>query len=389
MIAMVRTQRSLLAAGGVAVALAAAGCGERGRVAAAREQAPVPVKIATVARGDVADTFEAGGVVQGRTTALLTARVLAPVREVRVSPGDRVRAGQALIVLDGSDLIAQARGARAAADVAEHDVLAADADQQAAEAALVLARAAHGRIAALHAKRSATAQELDEATAALRSAEANAAAAGARARSARSGVARARATAEASATTASFASITAPFDGVVTEKLVEPGNMALPGSPLLRVEDTRAFRLEVRVDESRVSQIAIGDPVRVVLDALPEAARVVEGRVTEISRAVDADARAFLVKIDLATSAAARSGTFGRAMFRAEPRQALTVPSEALTRRGQLTSVFVVDEGTARLRLVNVAGTEVLAGLSAGERAIVSPPPGIADGSRVTPGGDR
>ena len=65
----------------------------------------------------------------------------------------------------------------------------------------------------------------------------------------------------------SFARITAPFDGVVTEKMVEPGNMAAPGTPLMRLEDTRGFRLDVRVDESRIGQISPGAIVPVSLDS--------------------------------------------------------------------------------------------------------------------------
>jgi hypothetical protein len=65
----------------------------------------------------------------------------------------------------------------------------------------------------------------------------------------------------------------------------------------------------------------------------------------------------------------------------------LTVPSEALVHRGQVTSVFVVDQEVARVRLVNVSGTEVLAGLSEGDVVIVAPPPGLSDGRRVTVGG--
>jgi hypothetical protein len=145
----------------------------------------------------------------------------------------------------------------------------------------------------------------------------------------------------------------------------------------------------VRVDESRVTRLQSADPVRVILDSISKGTTVVDGRVAEISRAIDADARAFLVKIDLPTTTAVRSGAFGRAVFRDEPRKALTVPAGALTRRGQMTSVFVVDGETARLRLVNVTGTEVLAGLAAGEVVIVDPPPGITDGSRVTPGASR
>ena len=54
----------------------------------------MPVTVATVAMADVADTFEAGGVVQARTTATLMARILAPIREVHAAPGDHVRAGR-------------------------------------------------------------------------------------------------------------------------------------------------------------------------------------------------------------------------------------------------------------------------------------------------------
>lgn len=348
---------------------------------------PVPVTVATVAIGDVEGKFAAGGVVQAGTTAVLTARILAPIREVRAAPGDRVRAGQLLIVLDGRDLEARTRSARALAVSADRSLAAAKAERQAAEASLALARATHARIAGLHAKRSATAQELDAATGALQVAEARAAAAAASAEAAASGVESARAASEAAETTESFALISAPFDGVVTEKMAEPGNTAAPGTPLMRLEDTRQFRLDVRVDESRVAQVLPGAPVQVSLDGGAYADPTeVSGTVTEVGRAVDAGARAFLVKIRLPTDPRLRSGMFGRAQFSTQSRRALTVPAGALVRRGQVTSVFVVDQDVARLRLVNVSGTEVLAGLSAGEVVVVTPPPGVTDGRRVRTG---
>jgi len=375
--------------GAVAVitGLVLAGCSSQTDTtrAGAGAGAPVSVTVATVAMTDVGDTFEAGGVVQARTTATIMARIQAPVLEVRVSPGDRVRAGQPLVVLDGTDLDAHARSARAAALAADQSVAAAAADQQAADAALALARATHERIAGLQAKRSATAQELDDATGALRAAEARAAGAAARARSAASLVDSAGAASEGAATTASFASITAPFDGVVAEKMVEPGNMAAPGTPLLRLEDTRGFRLDVRVDESRIGQIARGAVVPVSLDSGTGGATItLSGTLSDIGRAVDADARAFLVKIALPETAGLRSGTFGRAHFGAASRRALTVPAGAVVRRGQMTSVLVVEQDVARLRLVSVSGTEVLAGLSEGEVVIVEAPSTVTDGRRVT-----
>ena len=385
---LMATRHSLLAGGAaMAIGLVVSACSGRTETTPANGETPIPVTVVTLAMTDIADTFEAGGVVQARTTATLTARILAPVREVRVAPGDRVRAGQILIVLDGSDLGAYARSARAGAQAAGQAATAAASEQQAAEAGLVLARSTHVRIEGLHARRSATAQELDIATGALRSAEAQVASSAARTQAAVSGVQSARAASDAAGTTESFALITAPFYGLVTEKLVEPGNMAAPGSPLMRIEDTRGFRLDVRVDESRVNEVSPGATVPVSLDSGPDGGTTtVDGTVAEVDRAVDADARAFLVKISLPDTTGLRSGAFGRARFSAKARGALAVPANALVHHGQVTSVFVVENGIARVRLVSMSGTEVLAGLSDGDVVIVGAPPTVRDGRRVTTG---
>jgi HlyD family secretion protein len=377
----------VMLAGLVAALLSSAaltGCSPRQADAAPVDPTPrIAVTVAAVAMEDVAGAIDAGGVVAARTTAAITARIMAPVREVRVAPGDRVRAGQMLVVLDSEDLAAGARAARAAARAAERGSQAAAAELLAAEAASTLARASHERIAGLHARRSATAQELDDATAALRSAEARVGAASARSLQAVSAVESARAAGEQASTTESFTTVAAPFDGVITETLVEAGNMAAPGMPLLRLEDTRAFRLDVRVDESRIGQIRNGDRVPVFLGTGTTA---LDGTVIEISRAVDADARAFRVKIALPDVPGLRSGTFGKARFSGTPRRALTIPSSAIVRHGQLTSVFVVDQGVARVRFVNVSESEVLAGLAESEAVVLSPPAGLTDGRRVSTG---
>jgi RND family efflux transporter MFP subunit len=387
-ISIARRRTALVAGAGLILGMVWPACSPTAKPASTPAPEPIPVTVATAAIGDVTGTFEAGGVVQARTTATVMARIAAPVLEVRAAPGDRVRSGQLLILLDGRDLAAQARRAQAAGDSAERNLTAASAEREAADAALALARTTQARIAGLHAKRSATTQELDDATGIVRAAEGRAAGAAARAEAAASDVQAARAASEAAATTATFARLVAPFDGLVTEKMVEPGNMAGPGTPLMRVEDTGGFRLDVRVDESRIQQIRPGSAVAVSLD--PDAdgvPRTVSGTVAEIGRSVDADARAFLVKVTLPAVSGLRSGMFGRARFSAEPRRALTVPAAALIQRGQITSVFVVENGVAHLRLLNVSGTEVLAGLSAGEMVVVAAPPGLTDGRAVSTGG--
>jgi RND family efflux transporter MFP subunit len=368
----------------LSMSAALAGCSARPAAAAPDAAAPMAVTVAPVAMTDAPSAINSGGVVQARTTATITARILAPVREVRVSPGDQVRKGQTLIVLDGSDLAAGGRAARSAALAAEQASKAAAADLRAAEAGLALARASQDRVAGLQARRSATAQELDDATATLRSAEARVAGASARTMQAASAVESARAASDQASAIASFTTIAAPFDGMVTGKMVEPGNMASPGMPLLRLEDTRAFRLEVRVDESRIGEIRNGDRVPVFLG---NGAAPTSGVVVEVSRAVDADARAFLVKIALPDAPGLRSGEFGKARFAGTPRRALTVPSSAIVRRGQLTSVFAVEDGVARVRLVNLRDSEVLAGLTESEMVVLSPPAGLTDGRRISVGG--
>lgn len=369
------------------VSLAAAGCGSPRARSTETTAPPLPVSTATVASGVSDAGVEAGGVVQAQVTAMITARVLAPVREVRVAPGDRVRAGQVLVVLDATDLSAGAASARAAAQAAADGMRASTADVQAADAALALAKATHDRVATLAAKQSATAHELDEAKAGLRAAEARAAGARARATQADSEVARLRAASLQAATVESFTRLTAPFHGVVTARMVEVGNMAAPGTPLIRLEDTRRFRLELRIDESRARGLEIGAAVPVVLDSAGPAR--LEGRVAEIARAVDADARAVLVKVDLPEGTAVRSGVFGRAVLPDAGRRVLTVPASAVARRGQVATVFVVDQGIARVRMVSLRGTEVLAGLAEGDVVIVDPPAGLVDGRPVTPGGAR
>lgn len=206
----------------------------------------------------------------------------------------------------------------------------------------------------------------------------------------------------AAAVATSYAALTAPFDGLVTEKLTEPGNMAGAGMPLLTIEDTASFRLEVRLDESRASFVRPGDRVDVVVTsaagpATPDGPVTppARGRVAEVARAMEAGAHDFLVKIALPDTPGLRSGMFGRARFPGPARRALAVPDAAVVRRGQLAFVFVAEpDGVARLRLVNVSPAagglvEIRAGLIAGERVITGPPADLADGSAVTSAGGR
>ncbi|MBP1633623.1 MAG: macA 2 [Acidobacteria bacterium] len=375
----------------VGAAIAVAACGGREKAAEAGRD-PLDVQVEAASVRQVASPFETGGSVRARTTATLVSRIVAEVQEVLAAPGDRVRAGQVLIRLDGRDLQAGQARAQAAAAAAEQAVRAAATSRDGAEANLALATATHRRVSELRAKNSATPHEMDQAVNGLRGAQSQALGAQAGIAQAEAGVSAAQAALRAATVAASWATITAPFDGIVTEKLVEPGNMASPGVPLMTVEDTRGFRLEVRVDESRLGEIDRAKPVEVLLD-IPAApaggAASASGTITEVSMATAPGSHAYLVKIDLPDDRRLRSGMFGRARFAGPAREALVVPERALVRHGQLASVFVVGaDNRARLRMVNagppVGGqVEISAGLDAGERVVVEPPASLVDGSPV------
>jgi RND family efflux transporter MFP subunit len=374
--------------GAALVAASAAGC-SHGEAPKASAGPPVAVAVASAAEQELAAPFEAGGVVRAERVAVIVSRIMAEVRAVPVKAGDRVRAGQALVLLDGRELQAHRTRANASQAAVTQAIALAEAERQGADAALSLARLTHQRLADLRAKNSATQGELDEAVANLRAAEARFRVAEARVAEAKASVESAAAGATVADVAASYATLTAPFDGVVTEKTVDPGNMASPGAPLVTVEDDRAFRLEVRLDESRAALVHVGDEAKVTLEG---GASAVTGRVAEAERMLDAGSHDFLVKIALPAGTPLRSGMYGRAALRGARRAGLAVPEAAIVRRGQLASVFVVEaDNIARLRLVNASEpfegvAEIRAGLKAGERVVVAPPPALVDGTKVAAG---
>lgn len=376
------------------IVLSAASCGGGSGSPPANAVRPVDVRVVVAAVRPLASTFEAGGVVNARMTAHLSPRIAAELREVRVQPGARVRRGQILAMLDDRDLASERTRAEASASAAVSGAATAAAERESADARLALARATHRRIEGLRERNSATPQELDRATADLHTAEATVRAADARAAEASASVAAAQAAARAAAVTSSFSVITAPFDGLITNRLLEPGNMVSPGIPVLTIETVDRFRLEVQIDAARARSIDVGDTAAVILDGTEEG-DTVAARVVEVARAIDPAAHAFVVKVELPAGTAVRSGMFARARFESATRDAVALPTSAVLRRGQLALAFVVDgDKRARMRSISVGDqrgewVEVLAGIRAGETVIVNPPAVLVDGADVRTAGVR
>ena len=344
--------------------------------------APLAVQVLSVAPVDWPLTYEATGTVRAKNVAVISSRVMAYARQVNFQAGDRVRAGQLLVELDSQDTDTQVRQAEAAHRESTEALQEVDGAIASAKANLELAEATFRRMEELFQKKSISNQEYDEASARRKVARAAYEMAVAKRQQVASKVSQAAEGMKAAAITKEYARVTAPFDGVVTEKHVELGNLVTPGAPLATLERAGAYRLEASVEESRLSQIRVGQSVSVVLE------RPLEARVSEIAPSVDAASRSYIVKIDLPNVPQLRSGVFGRAVFTLGKRSVLAVPAAAVSEQGQLRSVLVAEEGRARARLVTLGEArqdrrEVLSGLSAGEKIVFPVPPGLVDGAKV------
>jgi len=369
------------------LALLLAGCGGIARerdASAASVSAPVQVSVVQATAQQWPSVYEATGTVRARFSTVISSKWMGYVREVKVQPGDRVREGQSLVILDARDLDAAAGSARAGREEVRNAIPEADSAVAAAKAHLDLVEVTYKRMKQLYEKTSISDQEFDEASAKLKAAQAELAMAQARRAQLDQKLAQAEQEVRAAEVSRSYAEVNAPVGGIVTAKSVDPGNLAAPGTALMTIE-SGGYRLEASVEESKISSIRTGQAVSAAIDGIE---RVFGARVSEIVPAVDPASRAYTVKIDLPAIPRLQSGTFGRARFQLGSRQVLAIPAAAVTERGQLQSVFVADNGVARTRLVTVGEktkdqVEVLSGLSAGDSVIFPITAGIGDGSRV------
>lgn len=381
-----------LAALGLAVLGLAAGvtaCGhEPGRGATTAAAAPLTVSLGEAHRAPLATHYVATATVRGRNTAVITSKGVGYVRALHVKAGDDVTAGQLLIELDTNDVRAGMLQAQAGASEAEAGLTQAERDVEAARAARKLASLTWERTKRLVEQKAATQQQLDEAEMAHTAAEA-------RERMSDAGLARARARVGQAKAGIGMARVSlddrrvvAPFAGRVVSKSVDIGNLAGPGAPLLTLEARGALRVEAVVDESQTARIALGDRVAVEVESVQAK---LEGTVGEIVPTVDAVSRAFLVKVDLPEgdgTLGLRPGMFARASFAVGRSERLVIPVEAVSSRGQLERVFVAESSRARLRLVTLGTThdaqvEVLSGLDAGEKVVLSPPARMVDATPI------
>jgi len=313
------------------------------------------------------------GTLHARESAIVSAQVVGRIEQVLVQEGDNVRAGQILAVLDDATL-------RAAAQQAEAGLMAAQSQQAAAQTEANLALSTLERFKQLQAQKSVSPQELDEVG---RRAEASAE----RVEALRAQSEAAKAQDSGARAMLGYTRLRAPFAGVVTARLADPGTLASPGVPLLQVDSGGPLQLQVTVDESAIGTVRKGMKVPVSIDGAPTAN--VTGTMAEIVPAADPASHSFTVKIDLAFTGKLHVGMYGTAAFATGTHQAILIPRSAVVLRGSLACAYVLDRNDiAQLRYLTLGAVqennvEVLSGISAGERLVDDPADRDPAGKRI------
>jgi RND family efflux transporter MFP subunit len=375
----------------LAISLWGSGCGDKKEHGAAGSGAgtPVKVRIATARMESAPSHQEAVGTVEAVSSSTLTAKVMGTVSDVKVEEGQTVRKDQVLIVLTQQQISAGHQQALSGLEEARRGEFAAQAAAAAAGANAKLAQSTFDRYRKLVAGESVSPQELDEVRARAESAKGALSQAESILSAAKERVAMARAALDSASATREDLVLKAPYDAVVTEKMVEPGDLAAPGRPLLRLEAGRGHRVVFVLAENQIQNVAIGQKLSVVFPALADAAT--EGTVEAVMPVSDAATRSVEVKLALSSMSGLRSGVFARVLIPGGESKMIRIPQSALVTRGQLTGIFKVDAGEARFRLVRTGRTagqevEILSGLAEGDRFVVAPGPQTADGLRVEEG---
>ena len=327
------------------LALAAAGCGtsEPGALPepddAARVDVSLPVE-APVVLGFPA-TIEAG------RSAALSTRMSGRIMRIAVDVGSRVNSGQVLVTLDAGDI----EGAIARAEAAERQ-----------------ARRTFERLESLARDGAATEQEVDDARAALEVAEA----------AIREAVAQ-----------RSYTTLVAPFPGWVTARMADPGDLALPGQPILTLIGDGVVKAVADIPADVAIRLEPGEPLTI---RHPTSSDHYRARVARLAPAVQPEARLVRVEAELESESDTPPPPLPGAYVRLEVGEGsgrtLWLPDDAVHQRGQLTGVWVVDRETLHLRWIRpgqrrAGAIEVLAGVERNELVVRHPARDLMDGQAV------
>lgn len=297
----------------------------------------------------------AEGAIEAVKSSMLAPQVSGSITALNVKAGDQVKAGQVLARIDTR--------------IANQQAAASQAQVAAVRAQLSAARQEYERKKRLYEKQYISQAALERAESDYKTAEAQT-----RAELAQTGVANVQ---------SGLHAVTAPYAGIVAEVMVEQGDMAMPGKPLLTIYDAREMRAVVNVPQSQLADIKNGGSVKVMIPAAAESERNLVASAMTVLPTADAVTNSVKVRLLLPQHLSSLSpGMFARASFLTlndRGQDQIYIPSGAVVKRSELTAVYVVGmQGEPRLRQVRLGrkqegNVQILAGLQAGDKIALDP----------------
>lgn len=313
---------------------------DEGRAARAA-RGPVPVAVAPIVRGTIADTRVFTATLEPSARVVIAAEVAGTIRKLHANLSDEVHSDQVLVEIDDREYRQNEAAARAELAVARARASAAESAREIAERALE-------RTTALHERGIASARELDAARATAAEARGAAEVAQAEVARARAAQSAARLQLERTRVAGRWSAEAGPRR--VAERHVDEGARVSVGDPLFTLVDIDPLITAVMVGASDYTRLAVGQSVML------EGDRPIEGRVARIAPAFDPDTRQARIEIEVANpDGMLQPGMFVRARtVLAEAEGVTLVPESALTRRNGKDVIFIIDEDGERARMVEV-----------------------------------
>ena len=355
------TTKTTVAATAFVLLMAAmlAGCGGDKAPEARPAGEDIACVTATAEARDMPLTVTAVGSVEPDVRVQVSTRMMGWVSELHVAEGDVVTEGQRLLTIDDADM--RAKRAQVEAGIREAEAVTANAETMA------------GRFRNLFAAKAVSKSQLDDVETGLERA--------------RAGLAQAQAARAELNVHMGYLDIRSPMAGVVTRRMVDVGDMASPGYPLLYVDSMDSMKIVAQLGEKDVNSVSEGDIVTAHVSSLDRASFEVE--VARLIPSANPGSRTYDIEMPIPNDGRLRSGMFAKVDVPVGTRRGVVVPRTAIHVRGQLTGLWIVDaEKVAHLLWVRLGDTfgddvEVLTGLDGGETIVLSSAKPLAEGDRV------
>jgi len=304
--------------------------------------------------------FSASGTIEAVKSANIGTRLMGYVANVNVKIGDKVKKGDLLLSINSADL--KAKKGQINAQITRAKSYFANAKKD------------YERFTQLFKENSASQKELDNITTNYEQAK--------------GGLEAAMQMQKEIDANLAYADIKAPFDGVITGKMIDNGNLANPGMPLLSIENTHNYLVKTFVNENQIDKIHKGGAVNLKVKSNNV---ILKGVISEISISSKNSGGLYQVKIAIDNPENIFSGMFVSVDFLgSSDANTITIPKTALVHKGQLSGVYTVSlQHTAILRWLRLGKTygnaiEVLSGLNKNENIITSANGKLYNGANVT-----